>query len=95
MGTSSDITINPDGSGNTNFSAGTEVYFQSVTQSSTYTNGSIVISGGIGVAGNINSNGSIKVAGKVTLPNLPTLNTDATNKKYVDAKAVALAIGLS
>jgi len=95
VGSSSDITINPDGSGNTIFSPGTEVFFQATTASSTYTTGSIVISGGIGVAGNINSNGSISVAGKVTLPNLPTLNTDATNKKYVDAKAVALAIGLS
>jgi hypothetical protein len=94
-GSSSDITINPDGSGNTKFSPGTEVLFQSVTPSTSYANGSIVISGGIGVAGNINSNGDISVAGKVTLPNLPVDNTDATNKKYVDAKAVALAIGLS
>jgi len=95
VGSGADITITPDGSGNTKFAPGTKVLFQNTTSSTAYTNGSIVISGGIGVAGNINSNGSIAVSGKVTLPNLPTLNTDATNKKYVDAKAVALAIGLS
>jgi hypothetical protein len=94
-GSSSDITINPDGSGNTKFAPGTEVLFQSVTPSTSYATGSIVISGGVGVAGDVNSNGDISVAGKVTLPNLPVDNTDATNKKYVDAKAVALAIGLS
>ena len=94
-GSASDITIDPDGSGNAKFAPGTEVFFQSVTQSSSYATGSIVISGGIGVAGNINTNGNISVAGTVTLPNLPVNNTDATNKKYVDAKAVVLAIGLS
>ncbi len=68
--------------------------------------GNITTTGAVSASGNITSNGSVvgntasftnnvTVGGNVSISTVPTQPTDATNKRYVDTKSIALSIALS
>lgn len=66
--------------------AGNTSKFTSNTASTTTTTGAVVVTGGLGVGG------QITVGGNVNINTDPTIASHATNKSYVDAKSLALAM---
>lgn len=60
--------------------------FTASTASSSTTTGAVVVTGGMGVGGNIYAGGNVNIATSPTNP------THATNKAYVDSKALAFSM---
>lgn len=87
-------------------STGTTTFTKN-TESTSPSTGAVKLSGGLGVAlntnvggdinanGNITAQGSISAGGSFVIENDPINTTDATNKKYVDVKSIAMSIALS
>jgi hypothetical protein len=85
---------------------GTTTFTKNI-ESSSPTTGAVKVSGGLGVAlntnvggnitanGDISAQGSISAGGSFVIENDPVETTDATNKKYVDVKSIAMSIALS
>jgi UDP-3-O-[3-hydroxymyristoyl] glucosamine N-acyltransferase len=77
------------------------------TNSTTTSTGAVVVSGGVGVAQDmviggsvtvntsITSTGDINANANVLISTVPTEPTHATNKSYVDTRALALAVAMS
>ena len=57
--------------------------------------GNVTIAGTVSATGNTTFGGSVPVSGNVVVPTNPTIRTHATNKNYVDKRAVAMAVALS
>ena len=91
----------------TTVTASGQTTFTNTTDSSNPTSGAVKVSGGLGVSlnthvgGNITANGDIIAGGNITAGNAITIETapinttDATNKQYVDARAIAMSVALS
>jgi hypothetical protein len=71
-GSSSNLTINPDGTGDVIFTPNTELVIQSGAVSTSTTTGALQILGGIGLNGNIYAGGLINVVGNANVGNLGT-----------------------
>ena len=65
----SDITIDPNGTGNVVFGTGAQVKINDVTAASSTITGALVVSGGAGVGGNIYLGGELRASGNITAYN--------------------------
>jgi len=81
--------------------------FTKGTNSVSPTTGSVVVTGGVGISqntyvggsvvvnNNITAQGNITANSNIVLPTTPTQATHATNKQYVDSRAIAFSVALS
>ena len=91
----------------TTISSNNTATFTKGTNSVNPTTGSVIVTGGVGISqntyvgGSVVVNNSITAQGNITananivLPTTPTQATHATNKQYVDSRAIAFSVALS
>ena len=91
----------------TTVSSNNTATFTKGTNSASPTTGSVIVTGGVGISqntyvggsvvvnNNITAQGNITANANIVLPTTPTQATHATNKQYVDSRAIAFSVALS
>lgn len=82
------LTFNPA----TSLLTASKLNVSDATASTSTTTGAATIAGGLGVAGSVNVGGNATVSGNVNISTAPTSDVHATNKAYVDSKALAFSM---
>lgn len=88
-----DVAAAVPASGITGTTLASNVVHSSLTSVGTLTN--LTVAGNATVESEITATGNINANAYVVLPNAPTATTHATNKQYVDTRAIAFAVGMS
>jgi hypothetical protein len=86
---------NSTGTSGFNASISADNHWAFAPDGTTYVPGNITMPAGTVNASAVTTTNDITVGGNAVISTKPTLPTHATNKKYVDVKAIALAIAMS